>query len=493
MPLRPAPIQAKHKHTARTNRYHRRAPCPTAVSPDGVAVLRRKTQTACVLIVAQSICVGIGVWVQHLRLASSLGTVLRTAELDGLERHLLESTPQAAGTGAGDQRMGHPSISDRRVMLVNRDWTPVRKPEDDTGVPGAMEWAPQPTATAESDRPVRGTLRIGGTPYLAVTRPLDHDRILVAFSPVADINELASTLRQSGAAISAVTAAWMIPILAVLSWLMLGHAYDRFAASKLDTDARLVGQTRKLVRTRDAVIFGLAKLADSRDADTGAHLERISAFSTALAKKLSTDQRYADQVTPAFVRLIGISAALHDIGKVGVPDHILLKQGRLTDDERTRMQRHTLVGAECLRQIEHRLGSSNFLETARQIALAHHERWDGCGYPRGLRGEAIPLCARIVAIADVYDALSTARSYKPAYSHEKCLEIMRSESGYYFDPDVFQVFAAIESEFERIAARYRPVEPAEPPAPTKAACRTTEDLQPDRELTEMLPEFPTRA
>ncbi|HET6426699.1 MAG TPA: HD domain-containing phosphohydrolase [Planctomycetaceae bacterium] len=210
----------------------------------------------------------------------------------------------------------------------------------------------------------------------------------------------------------------------------------------------------ELVRTRDAVIFGLAKLAESRDTDTGYHLERISAYSTRLAQALRRDPRFRNQISSQFIRDIGVCSALHDIGKVGVEDAILLKPGPLSPSERKRMQEHARIGAECLGQIERRLGQANFLETAREIALLHHEKWDGSGYPQGLSGTSIPLSARIVAIADVYDALSVARCYKDPIPHEKCVEIIRAEAGKHFDPAIVETFLAVKSEFERIRASY---------------------------------------
>lgn len=210
----------------------------------------------------------------------------------------------------------------------------------------------------------------------------------------------------------------------------------------------------ELVRTRDAVIFGLAKLAESRDTDTGFHLERISAYSTRLAQALRRDLRYRNQISAQFIRDIGVCSALHDIGKVGVEDAILLKPGPLSPTERKRMQEHARIGAECLGQIERRLGQANFLATAREIALLHHEKWDGSGYPQGLSGTAIPLSARIVAIADVYDALSIARCYKDPIPHEKCVDIIRAEAGKHFDPAIVETFLLIDGEFERIRASF---------------------------------------
>jgi HD-GYP domain-containing protein (c-di-GMP phosphodiesterase class II) len=151
--------------------------------------------------------------------------------------------------------------------------------------------------------------------------------------------------------------------------------------------------------------------------------------------------------------LIGISAALHDIGKVGVQDLILRKPGKLTTQERREMQEHPVIGGNCISEIERRLGNSNFLKMAREIASCHHERWDGSGYPLGLSGEEIPLAARIVAIADVYDALSSQRAYKDALPHKECVEMVSAEAGRQFDPKLVDVFLRVETEFRDIARR----------------------------------------
>jgi HD-GYP domain-containing protein (c-di-GMP phosphodiesterase class II) len=244
---------------------------------------------------------------------------------------------------------------------------------------------------------------------------------------------------------------WIGGLQTALAYLILSRAFTQSSETQTRSAELTLQRENDLLRTRNAVIFGLAKLAESRDPDTGYHLEKIACYSTRLAQALRRSPRYRSQVTPAFVRQIGISSALHDIGKVGVEDAVLLKPGQLTAEERERMQMHAIAGGECIREIERRLGNSNFLQLAREIAFCHHERWDGEGYPAGLSGEQIPLAARIVAIADVYDALSSRRVYKEAFSHEKCLEIIREESGKQFDPDIVDIFLKIEKEFREIA------------------------------------------
>jgi len=247
---------------------------------------------------------------------------------------------------------------------------------------------------------------------------------------------------------------WIGGLQAAAAYLILSRVHGEYSRSRSQAQAAALQHERDLLKTRDAVIFGLAKLTESRDPETGHHLERIALYSTCLAKAARRDPRYRAEISPAFVDSIGISSALHDIGKVGVEDTILNKSGRLTRRERDRMQEHAAAGAQCIQEIELRLGTSNFLAMAREIALAHHERWDGEGYPAGLAGTQIPLAARIVAIVDVYDALSTRRVYKDAIAHDECLATIRAEAGKQFDPHLARVFLQIESEIEAIARRY---------------------------------------
>ncbi|MGE5192614.1 MAG: HD-GYP domain-containing protein [Deltaproteobacteria bacterium] len=254
--------------------------------------------------------------------------------------------------------------------------------------------------------------------------------------------------------IDAITFAWTNGLLGMIVYMVVTRVHDEIARRGGQPAVEALRRTNDLLRTQDAVIFGLAKLADSRDSDTGGHLERIALYSSALATALRRRGAHRDVVTPAFVDYLTTGSALHDIGKVGIEDSILRKPGPLTTDERRRMQEHTRIGEECLREIERRLGSSNFLRTAREIAASHHERWDGTGYPAGLKGNDIPLAARIVAIADVYDALSTKRVYKDALPHAECVEIIRRDAGRHFDPQLVETFLEIAPVYENIGRRF---------------------------------------
>lgn len=201
------------------------------------------------------------------------------------------------------------------------------------------------------------------------------------------------------------------------------------------------------LESRDLIIFSLAKLADSRDPETGAHLERMREYCRLLAEYLATTPKYRDQIDTDYVRTIYLTSPLHDIGKVGVPDHVLLKPGRLTPDEFEIMKHHTVVGCETLEAAIQVHPTAQFLRLARDIAVSHHEKYDGTGYPRGLKGKEIPLCGRIVAVADVYDALTTKRVYKPAFPHEKARQIILEGRSKDFDPDIVDAFLACEETF----------------------------------------------
>ena len=208
-----------------------------------------------------------------------------------------------------------------------------------------------------------------------------------------------------------------------------------------------VGERILSLESRDVTIFALAKLAESRDEQTGAHLERIRLYSRVLAEELSHWDRYRQFVDGEYVQLLYLTSPLHDIGKVGVPDAVLLKPGKLTPEEFEVMKQHTLIGYNTLEAAARAHPEARFLAMARDIALTHHERYDGRGYPHGLSGEAIPLCGRITAVADVYDALTSKRVYKSALPHDKARQIILDGSGTQFDPDVVEAFVRREKDF----------------------------------------------
>jgi putative two-component system response regulator len=220
-------------------------------------------------------------------------------------------------------------------------------------------------------------------------------------------------------------------------------------------EVKVAERTHELALTQDVTVHSLATLCETRDNETGGHILRTQRYVKALAQRLSAHPRFAAQLTPATIELLFKCAPLHDIGKVGVPDAILLKPGRLTDDEFTIMRTHCELGYEALMKSEKLFLAEDrpsFLAHAKDIASAHHEKYDGSGYPRRLAGDAIPVSARLMAIADVYDALICKRVYKPAMPHEQAVAIIAKDAGTHFDPDMVEAFLAIQDQFRAIAA-----------------------------------------
>ncbi|UUO08375.1 response regulator [Blastopirellula sp. J2-11] len=208
------------------------------------------------------------------------------------------------------------------------------------------------------------------------------------------------------------------------------------------------------LETRDLVIFALARLAESRDTDTGQHLERVRLYARRLAEELAASSAFPEEIDAEFIRLVFQTSPLHDIGKVGIPDAVLLKPGKLTAEEFEIMKRHTIIGAETLDAALCQFPHARFLQVARDIAIGHHEKWNGLGYPYALMGQQIPLAARIVAIADVYDALTTRRVYKDAIPHAEAETMIVAEAGEHFDPLIVAAFQRCCHEFVRISQRY---------------------------------------
>jgi putative two-component system response regulator len=219
-------------------------------------------------------------------------------------------------------------------------------------------------------------------------------------------------------------------------------------------ESRVADRTRALALTQAVMIEGLATLAEYRDPETGGHIKRTQNYVKALARQLKEHPRFAGELDDATIDLLYQSAPLHDVGKVGVPDSILLKAGKLSDEEFEKMKQHTVYGHQALRITEKKLGQSHFLRYAREIAYTHQEKWDGSGYPQGLKGEEIPLSGRLMALADVYDALISKRVYKPPFPHEKAVSIICEGSGTHFDPAVVDAFIALEETFRNIALTF---------------------------------------
>jgi putative two-component system response regulator len=236
------------------------------------------------------------------------------------------------------------------------------------------------------------------------------------------------------------------------------HARDFIEDRNRVLQGMVLERTRELAATQDATILSMATLAETRDPETGHHLQRTQGYVRSLAVRLRTHPRFRDELDDHAIELLFKSAPLHDIGKVGVPDSILRKPAKLTPEEYEEMKRHVVYGYEAIVATEKLLASAgissaatSFLRYAREIARSHHEKWDGTGYPDGLGADEIPLSARLMMMADVYDALTSKRCYKPAYSHAQAVAEILPGRGTYFDPDVVDAFCALDAEFMQIA------------------------------------------
>jgi adenylate cyclase len=219
-------------------------------------------------------------------------------------------------------------------------------------------------------------------------------------------------------------------------------------------EQRVKERTRELAMVQEATIESMSSLTETRDPRTGEHIRRTQNYIRLLAEYLKNQPRFSPFLDDETIDLLCKSAPLHDIGKVGVSDRILLKPGRLTDQEFEEMKQHTVYGRDTILAAERKLGNTSFLHVAREIAYTHHERWDGSGYPEGLKGEQIPVPGRLMALADSYDALTSKRVYKSRIPHEKAVEIIIQEKGSHFDPEVVDAFLEVEENFRQIALKY---------------------------------------
>jgi putative two-component system response regulator len=237
--------------------------------------------------------------------------------------------------------------------------------------------------------------------------------------------------------------------------LTLKASADFLRDKNVFLETEVTKRTREVVAIQDVTILAMASMAETRDADTGNHIRRTQRYVKALAWKLSTHPRFSAFLTVQNIGLLFKSAPLHDIGKVGIPDRILLKPGKLTPEEFEIMKTHTTLGRDAIAHAEQELGAEvAFLTLAKEIAYSHQEKWDGSGYPEGLKGDQIPISARLMALADVYDALISRRVYKEPQTHEQAKAIIVQTSGRHFDPDVVEAFLAIEENFRAIALSY---------------------------------------
>lgn len=242
----------------------------------------------------------------------------------------------------------------------------------------------------------------------------------------------------------------------VKNHLALKAARDALEMQNEILEQKVQERTRQLGDLQDVTMVAMGALAESRDPETGNHIRRTQHYVKALAIELATSEKYRDVLTPEIITALYKSAPLHDIGKVGVEDRILLKPGKLTEEEFEIMKKHTVYGRDAIEAAEASLGfADNFLTFAKEIAYSHQERWDGAGYPEGLSGENIPLSARIMAVADVYDALISERVYKAAFSHETAVQIITEGRGNHFEPLIVDAFVNIKEQFDEIASKFK--------------------------------------
>ncbi|WP_374481644.1 HD domain-containing phosphohydrolase [Zoogloea sp.] len=241
--------------------------------------------------------------------------------------------------------------------------------------------------------------------------------------------------------------------------LTLKAASDFLRDRNTYLEQEVVRRTRELGLMQDATIVAMASLAETRDNETGNHIRRTQMYVRALARHLQHHPRFSSELSDENIELMYKSAPLHDIGKVGIPDRILLKPGRLTPAEFEIMKTHTTLGMEAISRAASLFSlSAGYLRYAKEIALSHQEKWDGSGYPQSLAGERIPLSARLMAVADVYDALISKRVYKPAFTHEEASALLQQGRGTHFDPDILDAFVELQDEFRAIAQRFADVE-----------------------------------
>lgn len=242
----------------------------------------------------------------------------------------------------------------------------------------------------------------------------------------------------------------------VKNHLMLKEARDLLKRQNEVLEEKVRDRTQKLGELQDVAMEAMGALAESRDPETGNHIRRTQLYVQLLAEELRTHPKFADYLTPERMTLLFKAAPLHDIGKVGVPDAILLKPGELTVEEFEVMKLHTVYGRDAIAAAEKKLSEpSEFLTVAKEITYSHQEKWDGSGYPEGLAGEAIPISARLMAIADVYDALISRRVYKEPFPHDESVAIMQEGRGSHFDPDMFDAFIRIQQQFYDVSLKYQ--------------------------------------
>ena len=241
-----------------------------------------------------------------------------------------------------------------------------------------------------------------------------------------------------------------VPILLARVQTQLSISQQKIALEHLVQE-----RTKELECTKDAIVYSMGEMAEARDHETGNHLLRTREYVRVLAEQLATTDKYQHLLSKRMIDIFQRAVPLHDIGKISVPDNILQKKGPLNDDERQIMNQHPVYGKTTIENSESKIGSTLFITIAKEIAYSHHEKWDGSGYPLGLKKDQIPLSARLMALADVYDALVSKRCYKDAISHEKSVAYIVEASGAHFDPEIIDSFLLVKSEFKTISDHYK--------------------------------------
>jgi putative two-component system response regulator len=237
--------------------------------------------------------------------------------------------------------------------------------------------------------------------------------------------------------------------------LQLKSARDFLKDKAEYLEQEVVRRTKEITMIQDVTMVTMGSLAETRDNETANHIRRTQNYVKLLASKLKDHPRFKNFLTDEKIMLLFKSAPLHDMGKVGIPDHILLKPGELTPEEFEIMKTHTTIGRDAILSAENLLGTPvPFLQVGMEIAYGHHEKWNGAGYPEGLSGDDISIPGRLMAVSDVYDALISRRIYKPPYPHEDSVDIIREASGAHFDPDMVDAFLALANQFNKLAQKY---------------------------------------
>ncbi len=287
------------------------------------------------------------------------------------------------------------------------------------------------------------------------SNPLTHEIPIIFLTAKSDVSDELKGFELG--AIDYITKPISIPILQTRVKTHLALSEQRIALEHLVAE-----RTEQIERAKNAVVHSMGALAEARDEETGNHILRTREYVRTLGMALSETTHYSRQLNQRTIDLIARAAQLHDIGKVGVPDRVLQKRGKLNSEERREMDRHVIYGRDAIINAECHVGATTFTEAAKEIAYCHHEKWDGSGYPQGLKGEEIPLSARMMALADVYDALVSRRYYKSAMSHAEAQAMIMQASGTHFDPALVDAFDNCSETFRQISDRYREEpEPAE--------------------------------